>query len=276
MKIIGTFGGVVIASVALLQPAQGGSRGSNRSSSPSYHTSGSARHFAGPTRNFSNSGGARFHSPSARFSSGGTFRNRSFSHSGPRFAANRTSALNLQRTAFRNRVYSGPRLATNRSTALRSHTFNSNRSRVVARYGGNWHRNWDRRRDHFWHGRRCHWHNNSWVIFDTGFFYPYGYGYYYPYSNYAYDDGGYYDDAYASNEYSQQSYQPQSESDNGDADSNISEVQSALSREGYYSGATDGSMGPGTQSALRRYQRDHGLPVTGRIDRAVINALGLR
>jgi putative peptidoglycan binding protein len=148
---------------------------------------------------------------------------------------------------------------------------------VVARHGGNWHRNWDRRRDHFWHGRRCHWHNNAWVIFDTGFFFPYSYGYgYYPYNAYAYDDGSYYDDGYASNEYSQQSYQPQSDYDSGNADSNISEIQSALSREGYYSGAVDGSLGPGTRSALRRYQRDHGLAVTGRIDRAVINALGLR
>lgn len=146
----------------------------------------------------------------------------------------------------------------------------------MARHSGNWHRNWDRRRDHFWRGHRCRWHNNAWVIFATGF-YPYSYGYgYYPYNTYAYDDGSYYDDAYASNEYSQQSYQPQSDYGDGEVDGTVSQVQSALSRKGYYSGAIDGSLGPDTQSALRRYQRDHRLPVTGRIDRAVINALGLR
>lgn len=150
----------------------------------------------------------------------------------------------------------------------------------MARHSGNWHRNWDRRRDHFWRGHRCHWHNNAWVIFATDFFYPYSYGYgynpYNPYNTYAYDDGRYYDDGYASNEYSQQSYQPQSDSDDGDAAGSVSQIQSVLSREGYYSGAIDGRLSPGTQNALRRYQRDHGLAVTGRIDRAVINALGLR
>jgi hypothetical protein len=116
------------------------------------------------------------------------------------------------------------------------------------------------------------------VIFATGFYpygYPYGYGYY-PYGAYSYYDDGSYEDGYASNEYSQQSYQPQSEYDSGDAESNVSEIQSALSREGYYSGAVDGSLTAETRSALRRYQRDHRLAVTGRIDRAVINALGLR
>lgn len=149
----------------------------------------------------------------------------------------------------------------------------------MARHTGNWNRHWDRRHDHFWRGHRCRWINNSWVIFAAGFYpyygYPYGYGYY-PYGSYSNYDDGYYDDSYASNEYSQQSYQPQTDYDSGDADSNVSEVQSALSREGYYSGAVDGSLGPGTRSALRRYQRDHGLAVTGRIDRAVIDALRLR
>ena len=108
-------------------------------------------------------------------------------------------------------------------------------------------------------------------------FYPYGYGYYpyggyYPYTSYSYyDDGAYEDDRYASKEYTEQS-----EYEEGDADSSISAVQSALSREGYYSGAVDGSFGVETRNALRRFQRARGLNVTGRIDRATMNALGLR
>lgn len=142
---------------------------------------------------------------------------------------------------------------------------------MIARYSGNWHRNWDRSRDHFWNGHRCRWYNNAWVIFDLGFYpYSYGYGYgYYPYGGaYPYYDNGYYDDSYASGEYSQ-------DYDNN-ADSSVNQVQSALAREGYYRGAIDGSFGPGTRSALRRYQRDHGLDATGQIDRPVIEALGLR
>jgi len=99
-------------------------------------------------------------------------------------------------------------------------------------------------------------------------FYPWGYGYY-PYASYSYYDNGYYDDGYAAGDY------PQSEYDNADAAINVSEVQSALARAGYYDGAIDGSFGPATQNALRRYQRNQGLEVTGRIDRPVLEALGL-
>jgi membrane-bound lytic murein transglycosylase B len=56
----------------------------------------------------------------------------------------------------------------------------------------------------------------------------------------------------------------------------VSEVQSALAREGYYDGRIDGRLGNATQKALRRYQRDHGLEVTGGISRGVIEALRLR
>jgi His-Xaa-Ser repeat protein HxsA len=115
------------------------------------------------------------------------------------------------------------------------------------------------------------------VIFDLGF-YPYGYGYgYYPYGGaYPYYDNGYYDDSYASSEYSQEPSAAQSEYDSSNADSSVSQVQSALAKEGYYRGAIDGSLGPATRSALRRYQRDHGLDVTGQIDQSVTEALGLR
>lgn len=97
--------------------------------------------------------------------------------------------------------------------------------------------------------------------------YGWGYGYGYPYGAYSYYDDGYYDDRYAANEYS--------EYDSGNADSSVSQVQAALAREGYYHGAIDGSIGPATRNALRRYQRSHGLDATGRIDRGVLEALGL-
>lgn len=95
-------------------------------------------------------------------------------------------------------------------------------------------------------------------------FYPWGYGY-----PYGYYDDRYYDDGYAANEYSQSEY------DNGNPDSSVSQVQAALAREGYYHGAIDGSIGPATRNALRRYQENHGLDVNGRIDRRVLEALGL-
>ena len=279
----------------MLQPAQAGHRGGGRSFSSGY--SGGARHFAAPTRTFSGggarfhsggarfrSGGARFHSggsrlhnSSARFSSGATFRNRSVSNSGPRFSGNRFNRFdNLgvnPRGGFRNRTRSGDgtRFGGNRSTGFRNRGFNNNNngSRIVGHRGRNWNRHWDKRRDHHWRGHRCRWINNSWVIFAAGF-YPYGYGYY-PYGSYSYYDDGYYADSYAANEYEQPSGY---EEDAGD--SSVSAVQSALSREGFYSGAVDGTLGPETRNALRRYQRDRGLAVTGRVDRATTNALGLR
>ena len=101
-------------------------------------------------------------------------------------------------------------------------------------------------------------------------FYPWAFGYgYYPYGAYSYYDDGYYDDGYAPAEYSQPEY------DSRDSGSSVSQVQSELARQGYYRGAIDGSLGPATRNALRQYQRNQGLDVTGRIDRPVLEALGL-
>lgn len=142
----------------------------------------------------------------------------------------------------------------------------------MARHPASWHRNWDRSRDHFWHGRRCHFHNNFWVIYDPFFWDPYLYGYgYYPYN--AYYDDTYYDDGYAPSENMPTRYTNQRESETG---SRLSEVQSALARAGYYDGPVDGRLGKATREALRRYQSDHGLEVTGNVDRAVVEALQLR
>lgn len=53
------------------------------------------------------------------------------------------------------------------------------------------------------------------------------------------------------------------------------DVQLALRRQGYYYGPIDGDIGPGTRSAIRNYQIDRRLPVTGRIDTYLVRSLGL-
>jgi His-Xaa-Ser repeat protein HxsA len=53
------------------------------------------------------------------------------------------------------------------------------------------------------------------------------------------------------------------------------DVQRALSRRGFYRGAIDGDVGPGTRGAIREYQYRNGLEVTGRIDRSLLRSLGL-
>lgn len=53
------------------------------------------------------------------------------------------------------------------------------------------------------------------------------------------------------------------------------DVQLALRRRGYYHGPIDGDLGPGSRAAIRDYQYDRGLAVTGRIDTALLRSLGL-
>ena len=272
MKIIGTFGVVVAASIALLQPAEG--RGSSRSFSSAPHFSRSAGHYSSRSSNYYRST-PRSYSPAMRSSSQAAYRNRSYARTSSRFSSravsrNRVAPNSRQFTANRTtalnpRVDSrfDSRRTANRTASVRSQNFSNSQQRVLAQQT----RNWNRHRDHNWRGNRCRWHNNSWVIIGP-WFYPWDYGYY-PYASYSYYDGGYYDDGYAANEYSQSEY------NNGDLDSSVRQVQEALARQGYYHGAIDGSFGPATQNALRRYQRNHGLGVTGEIDRPVIEALGL-
>lgn len=267
MKIIGTFAVVVTASIALLQPAEGRPRGSGHSfSAPRFSSGGhySNRSYSAPS--------TRYSAPTARYSSQPAYRNRTYSRSAPRYTS---------RSVSRNRVGAGPRDAVDRNSALnpkfdsrrfdsrpsgagttaaRSRGYNNGQGRVSAQHT----RNWNRKRDYHWRGNRCRWRNNSWVIIGP-WFYPWGYGYY-PYASYSYYDDRYYDDRYATSESSQSEY---------DQDSSVSQVQAALAREGYYHGSIDGSVGPETRNALRRYQQKHGLEVTGRIDQGVIEALGL-
>ena len=55
----------------------------------------------------------------------------------------------------------------------------------------------------------------------------------------------------------------------------ISSAQTLLIRNGCYHGEIDGTAGPGTELALRAYQAQIGLPITGRFEMATLAALRL-
>ena len=53
------------------------------------------------------------------------------------------------------------------------------------------------------------------------------------------------------------------------------DVQRALAHRGYYGGPVDGDIGPQTRAAIRAYQVDRGLPVSGRVDGSLLHSLKL-
>ena len=57
--------------------------------------------------------------------------------------------------------------------------------------------------------------------------------------------------------------------------SQVKEAQAALNRELTIGIAEDGRMGPETRAAVRQFQTEQGLEVTGRLDTATVQALGL-
>ena len=59
-----------------------------------------------------------------------------------------------------------------------------------------------------------------------------------------------------------------------DDDSAI-KVQDALNRAGYHLGEPDGKLGPITQLAVKKFQGDRHLPVTGKLDSITLSALGI-
>ena len=52
-------------------------------------------------------------------------------------------------------------------------------------------------------------------------------------------------------------------------------VQARLQALGFYNGAIDGVWGPGTQSAIERFQQGRGLQPNGQLNPATVSALGL-
>ena len=157
---------------------------------------------------------------------------------------------------------------------------------VFAQRSADWQPNWDRNSDHWWNGHRCRFVNNSWIIFDFGFYpwwpigYPYDYYYGYDYYPYGYGDGygyGYDQGYYGDGQYYGQGEYGQNGSDSSDqyGDSPVAAAQERLAREGYYRGRVDGVFGPETRRAVMAFQRDHGLNATGYLTRDTRSALGL-
>jgi len=55
----------------------------------------------------------------------------------------------------------------------------------------------------------------------------------------------------------------------------IQEIQGALAREGYYQGEPSGKWDDNTQDAMRRFQEEHALTGSGKIDAPSLQKLGL-
>jgi Putative peptidoglycan binding domain len=210
-------------------------------------------------------------------------------YTGRVIAANRQpSRVRSNATATRlqsNRVSSNAglnRLSDPRVSTARSREFV--RNHASERHSGDWHRDWDRHHAHF--------HNNRVFVFVGGFwwglypwdYYPYyasGYPYDY-YGNYPYDSSGYPDD-YSSGYNPYDYYQGYNDYDSTYAapdqnvnNSTVSAVQSQLAKLGYYNGAIDGTLGDQTEAALARYQEDSDLSVSGTVDAATLQSLGIR
>jgi Putative peptidoglycan binding domain len=278
----------LLASAGLIAQAKaGGHNGGGGGGSFAASQAGGRAHPApalhsAPGGNF---GGGRFMGPGQRFSSYHApvaFRQQRFGGSDRAFARSPQFA-----TGTANRRFDAPRMLNHRESRLtRSGNYSGNRfenrgsnaarEHVFARRSADWHRDWDRHHDHWWHGHRCRFVNGEWFIFDTGF-YPYDYWYPYgsPYDEYAYDyypygydAGAYQDDA---NYYGPGVYG----SSDQNADSTVAAAQEQLARQGYYRGEIDGIFGPETRRAIMRYQTDHGLRVTGLLSLDTLHALGL-
>jgi hypothetical protein len=206
----------------------------------------------------------------------------------PRFiAADRTLGRSRQfATVTANRRIDGSRTVIGRETRFtrngndsrnrfQNRGLNGGREHLFARRSADWHRDWDRHSDHWWHGHRCHFVNGFWFIYDTGFYpydywYPYSYGYgYYGSAYYPYDyDPGVYEDG--ADYYGQGAY----DSSEQYADSTVATAQEQLARQGYYRGEIDGIFGAETRRAIVRYQSDHGLRETGNLNADTLRALG--
>ena len=113
-----------------------------------------------------------------------------------------------------------------------------------------------------WHDRGWWTNRHSRIVFVLGGWWYWNAGYWYP--AWGYDSSSYY--PYDGPIYGYGDRTP---------DQIVVNVQVALQREGYYAGATDGSLGPQTRGALAAFQSDHGLAVTSAVDRPTLQTLGL-
>ena len=123
---------------------------------------------------------------------------------------------------------------------------------------------WGNNHNSTWRHRRHH-RPRSRVFIGVGLGYPYAYGYGYPH-RYPYGYGYGYGAGYRQSVY---------DAPVANDDATVIAVQQRLARAGYYRGGIDGVMGPGTRSAIRSYERSHGLRVDGAIDRRLLATMGL-
>jgi hypothetical protein len=202
----------------------------------------------------------------------------------PRLSNSRVNPTNRQPSragsiAGRNRVSDPRTSAANRQRFVQN--------RASERHNGNdWHRDWDRHHAHFHNHKVFVFVNGFWWGLDPWDYYPYyaaGYPYDY-YGDYPYDSSGYgYPSDYNSGYYPYDYYQGYNDNDSAynapDQYANnptVSAVQSELAKLGYYNGTIDGSVGDETEAALGRYQQDNDLSVTGTIDAATLQSLGIK
>lgn len=64
-------------------------------------------------------------------------------------------------------------------------------------------------------------------------------------------------------------------SDHREVSGTLAQAQLRLARLGYYDGAIDGDFGPRTARAIRLYQAENGLAITGRLDNRTLRSLGI-
>jgi hypothetical protein len=122
------------------------------------------------------------------------------------------------------------------------------------------------RDNHFFFQRNFFFRHNFFVGFDFAAFGfpwwgPWGPWWWYPdYADYPYSDdppasGAQYDSDYWNNL--------------------AMNVQTKLADQGYYHGQVDGVLGSGSLQAVRQFQADHKLAVTGKVDPKLLKALGI-
>jgi hypothetical protein len=183
------------------------------------HVGGGPAFHAVPVQGFGGGhvGGAHFSGgptgySGPRFSSVGGMRSPSVRQFNPRVVTPNVGSSVAARQSTRESINGGNDVARfanrgNRAVANAQHTRqgvgqvrNGNntlrpdwRNHVFAQHSANWHHDWDRSRDHWWHGHRCHFFNGTWVIFDVGFD-PWWWSWPCPGYDYGYPcDDGYYD-----------------------------------------------------------------------------------
>ena len=125
-----------------------------------------------------------------------------------------------------------------------------------------------------WNGYHGDWHGHSYYGYHGHY---YGGGGYYPfYSYYPYYSAPYYGAYYGAPSVGLSiSTGPTYRGAQASGDDLAIDVQRALQHDGYYHGTIDGDIGAGTRAAIRQYQYDRHLEVTGRIDRSLLRSLGL-